>query len=59
MAGLGKREDRHTGEENRYYLSKARGVRRTGEVVSFELSFAHVLNILHLAAFLSSPLRSA
>ena len=26
MAGLGKREDRHTGEEGHYYLSGAREV---------------------------------
>ena len=37
MAGLGKREDRHTEEESRYYLIGAREVLRTGEDVSFEL----------------------
>ena len=36
MAGLGKREDRHTEEESRYYLNGAREVFRTGEDVSFE-----------------------
>ena len=37
MPGLGKREDRHTEEEGRYYLNGAREVFRTGEDVSFEL----------------------
>ena len=37
MAGLGKREDRHTEEESRYDLDGAREVFRTGEDVSFEL----------------------
>ena len=37
MAGLGKREDRHTEEESRYYLIGAREVPSTSEDVSFEL----------------------
>ena len=37
MAGLGKREDRHTEEASRHYLIGAREVPRTGEDVSFDL----------------------
>ena len=37
MAGLGKREDRHSEEESHYYSNVAREVFGTGEDVSFEL----------------------
>jgi hypothetical protein len=37
MAGLGKREDRHTVEENRYYLSEAREVHELVKLFLFEV----------------------
>ena len=39
MAGLGKREDRHTVEENRYYLSEAREVHGLVKLFLLKLFF--------------------
>ena len=46
-AGLGKREDRHTGEENRYYLSEAREVHELVKLFLFKVVLPTCWHVPH------------